>query len=308
MDTNTWEVEQENTYQLTGADTKTITLNIETPGVKCFAVNIVPLTTPNVIMAYGATVTVKHKTVQTYEITRLNRGTWDYIIINKPNDQIQIDVQAKGDTQIHVSIQRIVQHFHVLDSEKLQEYKTENDKLVCMNTTTPRKHLVVFVHGNHGLARDMYYLGERFRHLFLHTSGYDNNKDELYIMYSNVNAWKKTHDGIQVLGARLADEIQTFCNDHFQQDDHVLFSLVAHSLGGLMIRWAISRILFENPILEPLSIITISSPHLGSRKPSGTTLEKLFKHTTDFYLNSVIGQTGMKNSIVNIIFQERNLG
>jgi hypothetical protein len=115
--------------------------------------------------------------------------------------------------------------------------------------------------------------------------------------------YKLTLDGVDVMGERLAQEIVEETNKRPQIRK---ISFVAHSVGGLVARYAIGR-LYRPPKqtsqssqnlnntnkgtihgLEAVNFITVASPHLGSRgnkqvllKPCFTVLnsriDKLFK-------------------------------
>ncbi|KAG6516109.1 hypothetical protein ZIOFF_026557 [Zingiber officinale] len=103
---------------------------------------------------------------------------------------------------------------------------------------------------------------------------------------SECNSSRLTFDGVDLMGDRLAEEVRTVVK---QRGGVRKISFVAHSLGGLVARYAIGR-LYE-PVtsvefscgtaeeskgkdicmlgriagLEPMNFITFASPHLGSR-------------------------------------------
>jgi hypothetical protein len=83
---------------------------------------------------------------------------------------------------------------------------------------------------------------------------------------NNATSIWDTHDGIDVCGARLADEIEALLQMHSLPTGTRL-SLLGHSLGGLITRHAIG-VLFERGILtsrvRPAAFITFASPHLGA--------------------------------------------
>ncbi|KAI3972584.1 hypothetical protein MKX01_019242 [Papaver californicum] len=109
---------------------------------------------------------------------------------------------------------------------------------------------------------------------------------------SNCNTASTTLDGVDIMGERLADEVLSVVK---RRPEHQKISFVAHSLGGLVARYAIGRLYFSNPEqkpsegngdcsgdgsgsaclekklivkiagLEPLNFITVATPHLGSR-------------------------------------------
>uniref|UniRef100_A0A0D9VJ24 DUF676 domain-containing protein n=2 Tax=Leersia perrieri TaxID=77586 RepID=A0A0D9VJ24_9ORYZ len=133
-------------------------------------------------------------------------------------------------------------------------------------------HLVVMVHGIVGSAADWKFGAEQFEKLL---------SDKVIVHCSNRNMYKLTLDGIDVMGERLAQEIIEETNKRPQIKK---ISFVAHSVGGLVARYAIG-ILYRPPGqtfqsapqnvnntnrgtihgLEAVNFITVASPHLGSR-------------------------------------------
>ncbi|KAL6633854.1 hypothetical protein ACP70R_026525 [Stipagrostis hirtigluma subsp. patula] len=133
-------------------------------------------------------------------------------------------------------------------------------------------HLVVMVHGIVGSTADWKFGAEQFDKLL---------SDKVIVHCSNRNMHKLTLDGIDVMGERLAQEVIEQINRRPQVKK---ISFVAHSVGGLVARYAIGR-LYRPPIqtsqsapqslcqnnrgtihgLEAVNFITVASPHLGSR-------------------------------------------
>ncbi|KAL6911691.1 hypothetical protein ACP4OV_000496 [Aristida adscensionis] len=133
-------------------------------------------------------------------------------------------------------------------------------------------HLVVMVHGIVGSTADWKFGAEQFDKLL---------SDKVIVHCSNRNMYKLTLDGIDVMGERLAQEVIEEINRRPQVKR---ISFVAHSVGGLVARYAIGRLyrppqrtsqsapqnLCENNTgtihgLEAVNFITVASPHLGSR-------------------------------------------
>lgn len=145
------------------------------------------------------------------------------------------------------------------------------------------KHFFVFVHGNHGDVTHMENLLKMYRKLFPSHSIFLN---------SSCNS-KDTHIGVEQGGKNLAKEIVEFFKK-YDITTKVNFSIISHSLGGLFSRNCL-RWLYEDDskiwdLLNPVSFLSICSPHLGSRIPSGVL------HPTglivDFYLTNILNQTG----------------
>ncbi|WVZ74370.1 hypothetical protein U9M48_022558 [Paspalum notatum var. saurae] len=132
-------------------------------------------------------------------------------------------------------------------------------------------HLVVMVHGIVGSTADWKFGAEQFEKLL---------SDKVIVHRSNSNMHKLTFDGIDVMGERLAQEVIDEINRRPQIKK---ISFVAHSVGGLVARYAIGRLYrppkqtSENSLqmddgnrgtihgLEAVNFITVATPHLGSR-------------------------------------------
>uniref|UniRef100_A0A0D9VYH5 DUF676 domain-containing protein n=1 Tax=Leersia perrieri TaxID=77586 RepID=A0A0D9VYH5_9ORYZ len=144
----------------------------------------------------------------------------------------------------------------------------------------PPTHLVVTVNGIVGSAENWRYAAKHF---------IKKHPEDVVVHCSGCNAAARTFDGVDVMGRRLAEEVLSVvkCRPELRK-----ISFVAHSLGGLIARYAIA-LLYENatqidaheehekhvtdvssnqPIdrgkiagLEPINFITFATPHLGTR-------------------------------------------
>ncbi|CAK9188059.1 unnamed protein product [Ilex paraguariensis] len=135
-------------------------------------------------------------------------------------------------------------------------------------------HLVVMVHGILGSDMNWKFAAEKFvREL----------PDKVFVHCSTRNMAKLTLDGVDVMGDRLVEEVLEMVK---QKPCLRKISFVAHSVGGLVARYAIGR-LYAPPRkengedlsanvcgkelkgtiggLEPINFITVATPHLGSR-------------------------------------------
>lgn len=135
--------------------------------------------------------------------------------------------------------------------------------------------LVVFCHGVRGTAEDFEALCFAFQQYPRHG---------LHILVSRANEGR-TLDGVLAGGARLAAEIARFLAGRFRVPpspaeaggggdeaaavDQVQLSFVAHSLGGLYVRAALPalRAQFDDAVLAWGHYYSLSTPHLGSRRP-----------------------------------------
>ncbi|XP_017620580.1 uncharacterized protein LOC108464816 isoform X4 [Gossypium arboreum] len=148
------------------------------------------------------------------------------------------------------------------------------------------EHLVIMVNGLIGSAADWRFAAEKF---------VAKLPDKVIVHRSECNYSKLTFDGVDMMGERLAQEVLDVVK---RRPEVRKISFVAHSLGGLVARYAIGR-LYENSTklgqsgpfvstltgehtnssmqdlqqhsedriagLEPMNFITFATPHLGSR-------------------------------------------
>lgn len=148
------------------------------------------------------------------------------------------------------------------------------------------RHLVIMVNGITGSASDWRYAAEQF---------VKRLPDKVIVHRSECNSSRLTFDGVDTMGERLAEEVLSVVR---RWPEVHKISFVAHSLGGLVARYAIGR-LYDNSSklehvgnsrnhfneekteyskqcltqsyeakiagLEPMNFITFATPHLGSR-------------------------------------------
>ncbi|CAO2823014.1 unnamed protein product [Amaranthus hypochondriacus] len=142
------------------------------------------------------------------------------------------------------------------------------------------QHLVVMVNGLIGSASDWKFAANQF---------VKQLPDKVMVHCSQCNTAKLTFDGVDLMGERLADEVSNVisCRPGFQK-----ISFIAHSLGGLVARYAIGKLYEPHETaypsaakknrtedmesvgkdcqgriagLEPMNFVTVATPHLGSR-------------------------------------------
>ncbi|KAI7748909.1 hypothetical protein M8C21_023546 [Ambrosia artemisiifolia] len=127
-------------------------------------------------------------------------------------------------------------------------------------------HLVVMVNGILGSSADWKFAAEQFVKTI---------PDKVFVHRSEKNAATQTLDGVDVMGERLSQEVLEVIK---QKPNLRKISFVAHSVGGLVARYAIGR-LYTPPKeglsveesaatiggLVPMNFITVATPHLGSR-------------------------------------------
>ncbi|CAN1228873.1 Putative lipase ROG1 [Linum grandiflorum] len=139
------------------------------------------------------------------------------------------------------------------------------------------EHLVIMVNGLIGSSADWRYAAGQF---------VKKHPDNLIVHRSECNSSKLTFDGVDLMGERLAEEVRLVVR---RRPEVRKISFVAHSLGGLIARYAVARLYEQIPKaahsgganamqqgldqpyeariagLEPVNFITFASPHLGSR-------------------------------------------
>ncbi|CAO2040417.1 unnamed protein product [Urochloa humidicola] len=138
-------------------------------------------------------------------------------------------------------------------------------------------HLVVMVNGLYGSSSDWKFAAEQF---------VKRLPGKVFVHRSQSNHSKLTYDGVDLMGERLAEEVRQVVQ---RRRNLRKISFVAHSLGGLVTRYAIGK-LYEPDMnetssidtdkhpaeqktsgagkiagLEPINFIASATPHLGSR-------------------------------------------
>ncbi|XP_010933613.1 lipid droplet phospholipase 1 isoform X1 [Elaeis guineensis] len=134
-------------------------------------------------------------------------------------------------------------------------------------------HLVVMVHGILGSTTDWKFAADQFVRML---------PDKVIVHCSERNMHKLTLDGVDIMGERLAAEVLEVID---RRPEIRKISFIAHSVGGLVARYAIGRLyrLRKKPLedlpndtsddnlrgtiggLEAMNFITVATPHLGSR-------------------------------------------
>lgn len=127
------------------------------------------------------------------------------------------------------------------------------------------KDLIVLVHGIDSPIRPRDKALKNVRRALLQ----QGTLCEALVLESCINE-HRTLDGIDVLGERLVLEIRDWLS-LYKVERPVRFSIVAHSLGGLISRFALSRLyelnlLGPSQLLRPVSFCAIGTPHLGVRR------------------------------------------
>ncbi|XP_071693126.1 uncharacterized protein [Rutidosis leptorrhynchoides] len=168
-----------------------------------------------------------------------------------------------------------------LKAQAMSTSQSQSQRQGSFNTSLPRivkdedepDHLLVLVHGIYASPSDWRYVeAELKRRLGRH-----------FLIYaSSSNTYSKTFAGIDGAGKRLADEVKQIVKS---RDSLKRISFLAHSLGGLIARYAVGVLytrtahsnidkedsksnLSDNGTiagLEAINFITLATPHLGVR-------------------------------------------
>lgn len=139
-------------------------------------------------------------------------------------------------------------------------------------SSSSAKHLIIMVNGIVGSASNWKFAADQFR------SKYGS---EVLVHCSARNSSTLTFDGVDVMGHRLAEEVKEVVSD---SPNLTKISFVAHSLGGLIARYAIGQLFTpsettptsngeeqERPDrlqgtimgLQPINFVTVATPHIG---------------------------------------------
>eukprot|EP01012_Entosiphon_sulcatum_P023944 TRINITY_DN29085_c0_g1_i1.p1 TRINITY_DN29085_c0_g1~~TRINITY_DN29085_c0_g1_i1.p1 ORF type:complete len:338 (+),score=35.75 TRINITY_DN29085_c0_g1_i1:39-1052(+) len=140
-------------------------------------------------------------------------------------------------------------------------------------------------HGNHGAARDMLLLETALRERFAEV-------DPL-IFRPSCSEGRRTHDGIEVLAGRLVVAVNEFLRSIPETERPLGLIVIGHSLGGLTTRAALHGMLAANQRLIPIAYVSLSTPHLGSRRPRGGVLTGAWRAAVHGLVGNLYGPTGL---------------
>jgi hypothetical protein len=154
-------------------------------------------------------------------------------------------------------------------------------------------------HGNNGAPGDWIFICEALQKQFA--------KENPLFITPKSNTGRKTLNGIRVCAQRLKDEIIEELNAN---KDRLIFpariTFMAHSLGGLISRCCFPLLFNDEEYgskLIPWDFISMSSPHLGSRRPeSGGIIKKTWRFLVHGVVRMLYSQTGKE-----LLYEEPNL-
>jgi hypothetical protein len=132
-------------------------------------------------------------------------------------------------------------------------------------------HLIVVVHGMWGSGSDVSYIAQQVR--AFHGPG------GCHVLVSAANGGTNTYDGIDICGERLYDEVVAFVDSQTEAQAGVTrISFVGYSAGGLFTRYCVGLMQMNGFFdrISPVSFVTLACPHLGVRRGSANTWNRLF--------------------------------
>jgi len=165
-------------------------------------------------------------------------------------------------------------------------------------------HVFVLVHGNNGAGTDFQYFKEQLDN----TLGCEalSSLRSMVLVIDESNTGRKTLNGIRVCAARMKDEIiRKLRKVKDTLPESICITFICHSLGGLIARCCFPELFNDEEFGKrfiPFSFITMSTPHLGSRRPGGTVLKGVWKTMIHFVVGSFYSQTGKE-----LLLEEENL-
>ena len=234
-------------------------------------------------------------------LTAFNRSISQIFVVHENDSVLEVELTLVGDAIVNLKnlvvklkLSQVTRLFHRLQNDDSQ-YDDLNIPLDGFENNVA--HFYVFSHGNNGTEADMYYTAELLRYKFQKTAP----DQKCYILCATSNS-ADTWNGVDVGGTRLANEIEAYYQLYLSDYSKVYFSIIGHSLGGLYIRYAVS-LLVNNPVfnqrLEFINLMSISSPHLGARKPSGSAMKTLYKTAASLYMTKILGNTGKQLNLTD---------
>ncbi|KAF2072780.1 hypothetical protein CYY_005902 [Polysphondylium violaceum] len=148
-----------------------------------------------------------------------------------------------------------------VNNNNVNSNNNSNTKRFMMSITNyPGKHLFVFVHGLSGNSYDL----RQFKNYFaLHFPHF------LYLTCSSIQ--ENTLEDIQEMGEKIAAEVQEYLLDNAMAQITKI-SFLGHSLGGIVVRSALTSDRLQPYLGKLHTYISLSSPHLGTKFYGGSSL------------------------------------
>ncbi|EGV64696.1 hypothetical protein PSN45_005036 [Yamadazyma tenuis] len=144
-------------------------------------------------------------------------------------------------------------------------------------------HLVVLVHGLWGTSSHMAYVKSQIEQEAKSRA----TKEKIVCYITGSHSGFLTHDGIDVNGKRICDEILAKTQDLTVDKDKVTkFSIVGYSLGGLISRYAVGYLysigFFDN--IQPINFTSFCTPHVGALNPGTSWGTRIYNYISPYVL------------------------
>jgi triacylglycerol esterase/lipase EstA (alpha/beta hydrolase family) len=156
-----------------------------------------------------------------------------------------------------------------------------------------QRHLIVLIHGVHGLASDFELLTKRLARRNVTPFALQCIEGE-------------TSNGIQHCGKLILASV----TEKIIETDARQISIIGHGVGGLFARELI-KLLYEHsiiPDIEPIAFITVGTPHLGVKSNNLTfplfgnaSYSRLDQTSKDLILQASNSQTSCKPTLIQMI-------
>ena len=171
-----------------------------------------------------------------------------------------------------------------------------NENFPAVDTPTPC-HLIVLSHGLWGTQTHFSYVEENL----INTLQLKHPNKTFRSYKTKSNEKFKTYDGIDLCGARVAEEI-------FQETARLLqkqnlqvtqLSYIGYSLGGLIARFAIGVLDYKGffDSVEAVNFVTFCTPHVGVLTPGTSISIKAFNGLVPYLLGNSGKQIFLKDSV-----------
>mmetsp|Transcript_29985 Transcript_29985/g.41436 ORF Transcript_29985/g.41436 Transcript_29985/m.41436 type:complete len:417 (+) Transcript_29985:149-1399(+) len=141
------------------------------------------------------------------------------------------------------------------------------------------RHLVVLTHGLGGCSADMNAIGDCLLKKF----------GPSHIVLLPAQSYEgRTTEGVDLCGQLATTEIMKHCDKY---PDIRRISFVGHSMGGLIARFAVGLLREGNFFkrVEPINLITLATPHLGTRRRPNRWWNPIINYSTASW---PLGRTG----------------
>ncbi|GMG19655.1 unnamed protein product [Ambrosiozyma monospora] len=188
-----------------------------------------------------------------------------------------------------------------------------NEGAANFSTRPIECHLVILIHGLWGLSSHMDYL-EKSILSSPRLNGADCN-EKIIVYKSDSNENYRTYDGIDLCGARVADEIISKTNELNSSGYYKVtkFSCVGYSLGGVIGRYAVGVLYLKDYFVNntynddattgprngygitPVNFTSFCSPHVGVLTPGDSISVKFFNWGAPYMLGTSGQQMFLKD-------------